>query len=218
MPIDPNIALQVRQFEVPNSLAKYAQMQQIQGAQNQNRLSELMYADREREIADADRKLQRENLLQKATRDALNKLGIGFDTAPAVSGFAYDPQDQVYVQNPDFNGYGIHPEDPNYDQKVDNVLDYMKAIARHPMPETDWVFDVTDIVREGNSYSFFDNDMFIATFQEADLNGHKVIETMVSKPAIRNNMLLTVQLGDFVGDDEQDPRAYVMSFVGLKSK
>jgi hypothetical protein len=40
MPIDPNIALQVKQIELPNPLAQYAQMSQIQNAQNQNALAQ----------------------------------------------------------------------------------------------------------------------------------------------------------------------------------
>jgi len=39
MPIDPSIALGVRPLEVPNQLNQYAQLSQIQNAQNQNALA-----------------------------------------------------------------------------------------------------------------------------------------------------------------------------------
>jgi len=41
MALDPNIALGVRQIELPNQLAQYAQLSQIQSAQNQNRMAEM---------------------------------------------------------------------------------------------------------------------------------------------------------------------------------
>jgi hypothetical protein len=41
--VDPNIAMSYRGIEVPNQLAQYAQVQQIQNAQNQNRLADLQY-------------------------------------------------------------------------------------------------------------------------------------------------------------------------------
>jgi hypothetical protein len=40
MPIDASIPLQVKQIELPNPLAQYAQMSQIQSAQNQNALAQ----------------------------------------------------------------------------------------------------------------------------------------------------------------------------------
>lgn len=41
--VDPNIAMSYRGIELPNQLAQYGQMQQIQNAQNQNRLADLQY-------------------------------------------------------------------------------------------------------------------------------------------------------------------------------
>lgn len=49
MPIDPNIALSVKPIQLANPLEQYMQVQQVQGAQNQNRLADLMYADKQRE-------------------------------------------------------------------------------------------------------------------------------------------------------------------------
>lgn len=49
MPIDPSIALQVKPVELPSPIAQYAQMQRIQASQNQNRLADLMYADKQRD-------------------------------------------------------------------------------------------------------------------------------------------------------------------------
>jgi hypothetical protein len=55
--VDPNIAMSYRGIEVPNQLAQYGQVQQIQNAQNQNRLADLQY--RAAEIA-----LQKQRALQ----------------------------------------------------------------------------------------------------------------------------------------------------------
>lgn len=41
--VDPNIAMSYRGIELPNQLAQYGQVQQIQAAQNQNRLADLQY-------------------------------------------------------------------------------------------------------------------------------------------------------------------------------
>jgi hypothetical protein len=48
MAIDPSIYSQIRQPEAPNLLAMYGQAQQLQGMQQQNRLAELAFQDRER--------------------------------------------------------------------------------------------------------------------------------------------------------------------------
>ena len=50
MALDPNIALNVRplQLEMPNQLAQYAQISQIQNAQNQNRMAEMQLQEYER--------------------------------------------------------------------------------------------------------------------------------------------------------------------------
>ena len=41
MALNPNIALGVRGVEVPNPLAQYAQVAQIQSMQNQNQVSQM---------------------------------------------------------------------------------------------------------------------------------------------------------------------------------
>ena len=46
--VDPNIAMSYRGIEVPNQLAQYAQVQQIQNAQRQNKLAEAQMAEYER--------------------------------------------------------------------------------------------------------------------------------------------------------------------------
>lgn len=48
MPIDPSIALGVRPLEVPNQLTQFAQMAQIQNAQNQNALAQYQLAAAQR--------------------------------------------------------------------------------------------------------------------------------------------------------------------------
>jgi hypothetical protein len=53
--VDPNIAMSYRGIEVPNQLAQYAQVQQIQNAQRQNRLAEAQMAEYERKQNDFNR-------------------------------------------------------------------------------------------------------------------------------------------------------------------
>jgi hypothetical protein len=48
MALDPNIALGVRQIELPNQLAQYAQLSQIQNVQNQNRMADMQLQEYER--------------------------------------------------------------------------------------------------------------------------------------------------------------------------
>lgn len=67
MPIDAGIYSQIRQPEPVNLLAFAGQAQQLQGMQQQNRLAELAFGDRERAIADAAQQ-----------RDAVR--GFGADT------------------------------------------------------------------------------------------------------------------------------------------
>ena len=54
MPIDPNIALQVRGIEVPNPLNQLAQVSQIQNAQNQNTLAQYQLGKAQREDVTAN--------------------------------------------------------------------------------------------------------------------------------------------------------------------
>ncbi|HET7832359.1 MAG TPA: hypothetical protein VFK88_05290 [Gallionella sp.] len=50
MAVDPSIAMGVRPIQLSNPLEQYMQVQQIQGAQNQNRLADLMYGEKQREV------------------------------------------------------------------------------------------------------------------------------------------------------------------------
>jgi hypothetical protein len=59
MALDPNIALGVRGIELPNQLAQYGQMSQIQNAQNQNALAQF-------QLGSAQRTEQSQNLLANA--------------------------------------------------------------------------------------------------------------------------------------------------------
>jgi len=52
MPINPSIALQGRLPQFDNPLDTYAKISQLQGAQSQNKLADLMYREKERGIAD----------------------------------------------------------------------------------------------------------------------------------------------------------------------
>jgi hypothetical protein len=53
MPIDPNIALSVKPVQIANPLEQYMQVQQIQQAQNQSRLADLMYGEKQQQVARA---------------------------------------------------------------------------------------------------------------------------------------------------------------------
>jgi hypothetical protein len=54
MALDPNIALSVRPLEVPNQLAQYAQLSQIQNVQNQNRMADMQLQEYERARAEEE--------------------------------------------------------------------------------------------------------------------------------------------------------------------
>jgi hypothetical protein len=53
--VDPNIAMSYRGIELPNQLAQYGQVQQIQAAQRQNKLAEAQMAEYERKQNDFNR-------------------------------------------------------------------------------------------------------------------------------------------------------------------
>ena len=65
MALDPNIALGVRGIEVANPLALYAQVSQLQSAQNQNALAQY-------QLATAQREQESTNALNEAYRSAYN--------------------------------------------------------------------------------------------------------------------------------------------------
>lgn len=51
MPIDSNIPMSFKPVQIQNPLEQYAQVQQIQQAQNHNRLADLMYGEKQRELS-----------------------------------------------------------------------------------------------------------------------------------------------------------------------
>lgn len=65
MPINPNIALQVRPPEIESPLNALAKVSQVKNAMNQNRLADLAFAE-------SQRKQQRQNALMQATRNAFD--------------------------------------------------------------------------------------------------------------------------------------------------
>lgn len=66
MSIDPNIALSVKPIQIANPLEQYMQAQQIQQAQNQSRLADLMYSNQQR---DTDQTLKLNDLYKNAVAD-----------------------------------------------------------------------------------------------------------------------------------------------------
>jgi hypothetical protein len=78
MALDPNIALSVRPLEVPNQLAQYAQLSQIQNVQNQNRMADMQLQEYERARAEEEglrNYLTRTDLTNPENRAGLLKFG-----------------------------------------------------------------------------------------------------------------------------------------------
>ena len=67
MPLNPSIALGVRPIEIPNQLAQYAQLAQIEGAQRQNALAQY-------QLSSAQRADEQQNSLYAAARQPDFKL------------------------------------------------------------------------------------------------------------------------------------------------
>ncbi len=79
MPLNPNIALQIRPPEIESPLNTLARVSQVQNAMNQNRLADLAFGEKEREIA--DRGLVRNALMTaggdyKSAQNALMSQGL----------------------------------------------------------------------------------------------------------------------------------------------
>jgi hypothetical protein len=78
MALDPNIALGVRPLEVPNQLAQYAQLSQIQNVQNQNRMADMQLQEYERARTEEEglrNYLTRTDLTNPENRAGLLKFG-----------------------------------------------------------------------------------------------------------------------------------------------
>jgi hypothetical protein len=78
MALDPNIALGVRPLEVPNQLAQYAQLSQIQNVQNQNRMADMQLQEYERARGEEEglrNYLTRTDLTNPENRAGLLKFG-----------------------------------------------------------------------------------------------------------------------------------------------
>lgn len=80
MAIDASIYGQIQAPKENNLLAQYGQIQAIQGAQNQNRLAELMYGDKQREVESA-------RAMDSAYRSATGPDGV-IDRQKLYSGIA----------------------------------------------------------------------------------------------------------------------------------
>ena len=76
--VDPNIAMSYRGIELPNQLAQYGQVQQIQAAQNQNRMADLQMREYERARTEAEglrNYLSSADLASPETRAGLARFG-----------------------------------------------------------------------------------------------------------------------------------------------
>ena len=81
MAIDPNIALGVRGIELPNQLAQYGQLAQIQSAQNQNQLAQY-------QLSAAQRQEASQNALSDAYKSAFNPETGAVDNAMILKSLA----------------------------------------------------------------------------------------------------------------------------------
>lgn len=79
MPIDPSIALQIKPLQFESPLDRYARASQIQGVQNQNRLADLVYSEKQRGI-------EKENALTGAYKAAFDPSVGRIDTAKLRGG------------------------------------------------------------------------------------------------------------------------------------
>ena len=85
--VDPNIAMGYRGIELPNQLAQYGQIAQIQTAQNQNRLADAQMQEYERARTEEEglrNYLSKSDLSNPATRQGLimfGKTGLGYSKA-----------------------------------------------------------------------------------------------------------------------------------------
>jgi hypothetical protein len=68
MPIDPSIALGIRPIQLQNPLEQYAQVMQIKDAQSRNRLADLMFSEKQREVGET-------NALSEMYKGAVNADG-----------------------------------------------------------------------------------------------------------------------------------------------
>lgn len=96
MALNPSIALGVRPLEVPNQLAQYAQMAQVENAQQQNALAQF-------QLGAARRAEQGQNALGQAYGEFYGGGGAGMGGAGAASGavpgaFPYDAMRESIVQ------------------------------------------------------------------------------------------------------------------------
>jgi len=80
MAIDPSIALNIKPVQIANPLEQYMQAQQIQQAQNQSRLADLMYGEKQREVSDSTN-------LNQVYKGAVGADGV-VDRAKLLSGIA----------------------------------------------------------------------------------------------------------------------------------
>ena len=81
MALDPSIALNVRQLELPNQLAQYGQLAQIQNAQNQNAMAQY-------QLGAAQRQDAAQNALADVYKSAFNPETGAVDNAMVLKGLA----------------------------------------------------------------------------------------------------------------------------------
>lgn len=129
MPLDPSIALGVRPIEIPNQLAQYAQMAQIQNAQQQNALASMQVdaAKRgaEEEIAVKNYFAQNPDLASPESRAKLmgfGKTGLSYSKLLSEQQTANltreELQQKIYKQKRDFGmqalrDLSLNPSDEN---------------------------------------------------------------------------------------------------------
>jgi hypothetical protein len=121
MALDPNIALGVRPIEVPNQLAQYSQLAQIQNAQNQNQVAQMQF----------EKMRKHEDYLTKMG-EAITKNG-GPDLMTAASLMAQNPDPNVQLHG--IQMLTAQQELAAYRSKYNGAPNATGGYGGAPMPE-----------------------------------------------------------------------------------
>ena len=149
--VDPNIAMSYRGIEVPNQLAQYGQMQQIQAAQRQNRLADAQMAEYERSRAEEEglrNYLSSADLANPETRAELNKrfgkTGLAYGKALAEQETAALTQQKTRFEVQETKRKAISQglRDISQNSSYENITAYQQDLAASsffdPAEKTYW--------------------------------------------------------------------------------
>jgi hypothetical protein len=139
--VDPNIAMSYRGIELPNQLAQYGQVQQIQAAQNQNRMADLQMREYERARTEEEglrNYLSGADLASPETRAGLarfGKTGLGYSkalTEQETAGLTQrETKFKVAKARQDFMAQTLR--DISRNPSDANITAYMEDLASSPL-------------------------------------------------------------------------------------